>query len=349
VGWKEILKRTARESIADDTLSLAAQLAYYFFLALFPALLFLVAVASFFPLEHLMDTITASLSRVAPPAVLTIVQDQIRQIAKTGNGGLLTIGMVLTIWSSSSGIVAIANALNAAYDVTEGRPWWKVRLISLGLTVALTVFVPICFGLVVVGPALAQRVATWFHLGQVFVVTWTIVQWPIVFLLIALAVALIYYFAPDVEQEFAFLTPGSVTATLLWLVFSLGFKVYVSRFADYNATYGTLGGVIVLLLWFYASGLALLLGAELNAELEHASVFGKEEGEKVAQQTHREGHAEATATVDGGGRILMPVAGRAAGELNDPPRKPRPTPLVVAAGGFLAALFSLARERRLRQ
>jgi membrane protein len=347
VGWKEILKRTARESIADDILSLAAQLAYYFFLALFPALLFLVAVASFFPLEHLMDTIIGSLSRIAPPAVLSIVEDQIRQIARSGNGGLLTIGMVLTIWSSSAGIVAIANALNTAYDVTEGRPWWKVRLVSIGLTVALTVFVPVSFGLVVLGPALAQRVATWLHLGQAFVITWTILQWPIVFLLIAFAVALIYYFAPDVEQEFAFLTPGSVTATLLWVIFSLGFKVYVSRFADYNATYGALGGVIVLLLWFYASGLALLIGAELNAEIEHASVFGKDEGQKVARETHSEGHAAAEA-FGSTGRVLAQEPLSATSTPHPASGRRRHTPLRVLAGGLLAALFSLARERRIR-
>jgi membrane protein len=346
VGWKEILKRTVRESIADDIMSLAAQLAYYFFLALFPALLFLVAVASFFPLEHLMDSITGSLGRVAPPAVLSIVEDQIRQIARSGNGGLLTIGMLLTIWSSSAGLAAIANALNAAYDVTEGRPWWKVRLVSIGLTVALTLFVPVAFALVVIGPTLAQRVATWLHLGQAFVITWAVLQWPIVFLLIAFAVALIYYFAPDVEQEFAFLTPGSVTATLLWLIFSLGFKIYVSRFADYNATYGALGGVIVLLLWFYATGLALLIGAELNAEIEHASAFGKAEGQKVARETHGEGHA-AVEALRNTGRVLAqePLS---ATSTQHPSGVRRHTPLKVVAGGLLAALFSLARERRIR-
>lgn len=346
VGWKTILKRTVHESIADDILSLAAQLAYYFFLALFPALLFLVAVASFFPLENLMDSITGSLSRVAPPAVLSIVQDQLRQIARSGNGGLLTIGMLLTIWSSSSGIVAVANALNAAYDVKEGRPWWKVRLIAVGLTVALTLFVPVCFALVVIGPALARRVAEWFHLSQAFVLAWTVVQWPLVFLLIALAVALIYYFAPDVEQEFAFLTPGSVTATLLWLIFSLGFKIYVSRFADYNATYGALGGVIVLLLWFYASGVALLIGAELNAEIEHASVFGKDEGDKVATETHRDGHAQLLVN-DTPGRILMPGRRPLPAHGRQAPRE-RPSPLSVLSGGLLAAFLSLTRKRRIR-
>ena len=131
--------------------------------------------------------------------------------------------------------------------------------------------------------------AEWFQLGAAFTWAWNVVQWPIVFALVTLALALIYYFAPDAEQEWIWITPGSVVATLLWLLVSLGFKFYVSSFASYNATYGAIGGVIVLMLWFYVSSLAVLAGAELNAEIEHASPYGKDPGEKRAGEKKKIG------------------------------------------------------------
>src|SRR4029077_13744014 len=129
---------------------------------------------------------------------------------------------------------------------------------------------------------LAENVAIWAHVGPAFAWTWKILQWPVIFLLVTLAVALIYYYAPDAVQEWVWITPGSLLATTLWLLISLGFKFYVAHFASYNATYGAIGGVIVLMLWFYLSGLAVLVGAELNAEIEHASPYGKDPGERVA-------------------------------------------------------------------
>jgi len=280
IGWAALAKRTCVEVVADNCLGLAAQLAYYFFLALFPALLFLVAVLSFVPVDNLMNTILGTLSRVAPVEVLSIVQDQILKIAHDQAGGLLTFGMVGTIWSSSSGVTAIIDSLNQAYDIQEGRPWWKVRLIALALTIALAFFVVISTVLVVAGPALAEKVAEWFHLGAAFTWTWKVAQWPVVFGLASLAMALIYYYAPDAEQDWLWITPGSILATLLWLAISLGFRFYVTSFGSYNVTYGAIGGVIVLLLWFYVSALAVLIGAEVNAEIEHASPYGKDPGEK---------------------------------------------------------------------
>jgi membrane protein len=280
IGWLDLFKRTGVELVADNVLGLAAQLAYYFFLALFPALLFLVAFVSFLPVQNLMDTIMATLGRVAPGDVTSIVQEQLLKISENKSGGLLTLGMLGTIWSTSSGVTAIIDALNQAYDIQESRPWWKVRLTAVALTIALAVFIVASTVLVLAGPALAERVADWFRLGAVFTWTWKIVQWPLVFMLVSLAIALVYYFAPDAEQSFMWITPGSILATVLWLLTSLGFRFYVTNFASYNATYGTIGGVIVLMLWLYVSSLAVLVGAELNAEIEHASPYGKDPGEK---------------------------------------------------------------------
>jgi membrane protein len=298
ISWTELAARTYREVLADNCLGLAAQLAYYFFLALFPALLFLVALVSFIPVAGLLDTITTNLARVAPLEVLSIVQEQILKIAHSKDGGLLTLGMLGTIWSTSSGVNAIIDTLNQAYDIQEARPWWKVKLIALGLTVALAAFIVVSFALVLVGPTAAESLAARADLGAAFTWTWKILQWPVIFLLVTLAVALIYYYAPDAVQEWVWITPGSIFATTLWLVISLGFKFYVAHFTSYNATYGAIGGVIVLMLWFYLSALAVLIGAELNAEIEHASPYGKDPGEKVAGEKKMIGVAAEKAGLD---------------------------------------------------
>ena len=218
IGWKELTRRTASEVVAGNCLNLAAQLAYYFFLALFPALLFLVALVSFIPVQGLLEMITSTLARVAPGEVIRIVQDQILKIAHDQDGGLLTLGVLGTIWSTSSGVDAIISTSNEAYDIQEGRAWWRVKLTAIGLTLALAIFIVLAFVLLLIGPTLAEKVASWLYLGPAFVWSWKILQWPVVFGLVALAVAFIYYYAPDAEQEWIWITPGSVLATLLWLL-----------------------------------------------------------------------------------------------------------------------------------
>jgi membrane protein len=291
LSWPQLFKRTFTEAIADDVLSLAAQQAYYFFFALFPLLLALISLASFFPVENLIDEIIGLLSRVAPEDILTIVRDQIVKISQSNAGGLLTFAFLFALWSSSAAVLSMCTTLNAAYDITEGRPWWKVRLIAIGLTIGLALFILVSMTLIIAGPTFAERLAENMGLGAAFKWTWWILQWPIVFLLIATAIALVYYFAPDAEQDWVWITPGSVLATALWVVVSLGFKFYITNFGNYNETYGTIGGVMVLLLWFYLSGLAILMGAELNAEIEHSSPYGKDVGEKKPGEKKKIGAA----------------------------------------------------------
>jgi membrane protein len=290
--WPQIFKRTFDEAFfKDNCLGLAAQLAYYFFFALFPALLFLIALASYFPLASLVDDIFRALGGFAPAEVLKIITDQIRKISEAGNGGLLTLGVLTALWSSSSAMTAMIETLNAAYDIEEGRPWWKVRLTAIGLTVGVAIFILVSFSLVMVGPTLAEKIADATRLGPAFTWTWMILQWPVVFALASTGIALIYYFAPDAEQDWVWLTPGSISATLMWLLASLGFKYYVANFGKYNETYGTIGAFMILLLWFYISGLVILLGAEMNAEIEHASPYGKDPGEKIPGQKRKIGPA----------------------------------------------------------
>ena len=295
MSWRELLKRTIREVNEDDCFGLAAQLSYYFFLALFPAVLFFLAVASFFPIANLNDELLRTLGPFAPPDVLRFLEEQLTRLSNADSGGILTIGFLGTVWSSSAAVVAIINSFNRAYDIEEGRPWWKVRLTAIALTFALAIFMVVSFMLILAGPTLAEYLARTFGLGPVFEWGWKILQWPIAFALVSTAIGLVYYFAPDAEQEWVWITPGAIVGTSLWILVSLGFKFYVANFADYNATYGAVGGVMALLLWFYISGLAILVGAEMNSEIEHASPHGKAPGEKVPGQRKKIGLAAARA------------------------------------------------------
>ena len=283
LSWSDLARRTWREVIEDDVLGLAAQLSYYFFLALFPAILFLLAVASFFPLSNITDDVGRSLGPFVSPQVLELIKEQMQRLANNENGGLLTFGVAGALWSSSAALVSIVGALNRAYDIDEGRPWWKVRLVAISLTLGVALIVLVALSLVLVGPTLADKLGQTTGWGAPFEWTWLILQWPLVFALVATGIGLIYYVGPDAEQDWAWITPGAVAATMLWLLVSLLFKVYVANFTDYEGSYGAVGGVIVLMLWFYVSGIAILTGAELNAEIEHAFPYGKAPGQKNAQ------------------------------------------------------------------
>jgi membrane protein len=283
LSWIELGRRTWREIVDDDVLGLAAQLSYYFFLALFPAILFLLALASFFPLSNITDDVGRSLGPFVSPQVLGLIQDQMQRLADNDNGGLLTFGVAGALWSSSAAIVSIVGALNRAYDIEESRPWWKVRLTAIGLTLGVAAFVLVALSLVLVGPTLAEKLGQATGWGAPFEWAWLVLQWPLALGLVATGIGLLYYFGPDADQDWAWITPGAIAATILWLVISLLFKLYVANFTDYEGSYGTVGAVIVVLLWFYLSGIAVLTGAELNAEIEHASPYGKPPGQKNAQ------------------------------------------------------------------
>ena len=286
--WTELIRRTIKETIADRVPGISAELAYYFLLSLAPAIVFVAALASFFP-GALIQDIIARLGGVAPTGALEVIREQLQNIASGQNGGVLTFGLLVALWSSSAAIVGVTEALNRAYDIEEARPWWKVRLTAILLTIALAVFVVVAFALVLIGPTLIDQLAARFGLSQLTATTWKVLQWPLAFAIVATGIGLIFYFAPDAEQEWEWITPGAVLATILWLIASLVFKIYVSNFADYNATYGSLGGVIVLMLWFYISAFAILVGAEMNAEIEHASPHGKAPGEKIPGQRKKLG------------------------------------------------------------
>jgi membrane protein len=270
IGWYELGRRTIRDTFDDGCPGLAAQLAFYFLLALFPALLFLVSLITYLPIHGSLLQAITDLERVMPADVVRIVREQIARALEGDRGGLLTIAVAGAVWSSSSAASAIIVALNQAYDVVDARPWWLRRLIAIGLTVALAVFVVAAFGLVVGGVDLAEWLAARVGFGNALTTVWSVAHWPVAFALVVIAVDLVYYFAPNADTEWVWITPGSLLATGLWLLTSFGFKLYVQNFSRYDDVYGAIGGVIVLMLWFYASGFVLLLGAELNAEIDRA-------------------------------------------------------------------------------
>jgi membrane protein len=282
LGWTVILQRTCRQLYRGQCFGWAAALAFYSFLALFPALLFVVSVASFLPIQHLIDQVVDLVGRVAPGDVVAIAREQLLQITGKPHGSLLALSLVGTIWSMSSGMAALIGTLNQAHHISEGRSWWQVRATAIALTVALALFMVLSFTLAMVGPTAAEHVADSLDLGAVFTIAWQIVRWPAAFAIAVTAIESVYHFAPDIKREFVWITPGSVTATALWLVISLGFKWYVFHFGNYQKTYGAIGGVMVALLWFYFSGLAILLGAQLNATIAHASRPVQAEALKVA-------------------------------------------------------------------
>jgi len=341
LSWQELARRTYQKATEDHFLDLAAQLSYYFFLALFPAILFLLALASFFPLQNLTDNIGSILGTVASPEVSQLIQDQMRRLGHAQSGGLLTFGVLAALWSSSAALVSIVAALNRAYDITEARPWWKVRLVAIGLTLGTAFLVLVGLSLVLGGPALATYLGDTLGWGSFFKWTWLILQWPLVFAMITTAIGLVYYFGPDAEQDWPWVSPGALVGTILWLLASLAFKVYVATFTNYNASYGAVGGVIVMLLWFYISGIALILGAEMNATIEHASPYGKAPGQKSP----------------GGKRLLGARAARAfAQQPPEPDRSPAPViavPAGPAPSPTLGLVFAvgvlLARYRHRRQ
>jgi membrane protein len=281
-------KRVWKEIQEDEVLGRAAELSYYFLLALFPLLIFLTSTIGIV-LGSDIDTrqaLFSYLARVMPPSAFQLIESTMTEVSASSSGGKISFGILATLWAASNGLGAITQSLNVAYDVKERRPWWKQRLTAIGLTIALSVLIISALILVVAGGHIADGLARLFGFSSVFAITWKILQWPIVLAFMILAFALIYYFAPDLhDQNWKWLTPGSAIGVALWLAISLAFRVYLHFFDSYSNTYGSLGAVIILMLWLYFTGAAILIGGEINSEIENAAAErgapdAKEKGEK---------------------------------------------------------------------
>jgi membrane protein len=282
----ELAKRVWREIGDDEVTDRAAALTYYFVFSLFPALLFFTALLGLLPIPNLMDQLMGYVSQVLPGDAASIVSKTLGEIVAGAHGGLLSIGALTALWAGSNGMASIMSALNVAYDVTDNRPWWKRRLLSIVLTFGFALFIMTGLIFMVFGPKIGSVVAAWLGLGDLFTTIWNLVSIPITIFLVTIGIALVYYLAPATQQRWRWVTPGSLVAVVLWLAMSYVLRLYVTNFANYNATYGSIGGMILLMLWLYLTGVVMLLGAEVNAEIEHAAARrgapdAKEKGERA--------------------------------------------------------------------
>lgn len=286
LGWRGLAKRVWKEIQEDEVFGRAAELSYYFLLALFPLLLFLTSLIGLVLGSETgtRHTLFSYLARVMPPSAFDLLDQTITEVSTASGGGKLSFGLLAALWAASNGMGAITGALNVAYDLKETRPWWKQRLTAVGLTIALSVLIIGALVLVVAGGRIADSLGGVY--GSGFALAWKILQWPLVLVAMTFAFALIYYFAPDIrKQSWKWLTPGSVLGVVIWLLISLAFRIYLHFFNSYSATYGSLGAVIILMLWLYFTGAAILIGGEVNSEIENAAAEqgapeAKEKGEK---------------------------------------------------------------------
>jgi membrane protein len=276
-GWWAVLKRTVREFRDDNLTDWAAALTYYGILALFPAIIVLVSILGLVG-ESATRPLLDNIATLAPGPAKDIVTGAVNQVANSrGTAGFaFVVGLAAALWSASGYVGAFSRASNAIYEVEEGRPFWKLRPVQLAITAVMILLLAACAIAVVVTGPLAQRVGDIVGLGGTAVTVWDIAKWPVIAFVVVTMFAILFYAAPNVRQPgFRWITPGGIAALVLWIVASAAFAFYVSNFSSYNKTYGALAGVVAFLVWLWISNIAILLGAEMNAEVERQRELDK--------------------------------------------------------------------------
>jgi membrane protein len=274
MSFKEFFSDLKREFERDKLLDTAGALAFFGVLALFPFLLFLVSLAAMFIDPARANALMEQLYRLMPDAVARILSERLQSLLEGNSPALLTVGGVGAVWAASGGVAALMDAFNAVYNVEDSRSFWKRRGVAILVTLGGAAFLIVASMIAFVTPAIAH----FFPEPIATLILW--LRMPVAALIMMMVLAVLYYVLPDVEQEFKFITPGSVVAVVLWMIASLGFSLYAKYFGSYEATYGALGGVAVFLFWMWLSSIAILLGAEINAIIEHRSAEGKKVGAK---------------------------------------------------------------------
>lgn len=264
----ELARRVFRRSREDEILERAAALSYYFVFALIPTLLFLTTLLGLLPAFNLMPQLLSYFDRVLPRDAASLLKRALAEVATAASGQLFSIGVLAAVLGASSGMLSIMKALNAAYGITDKRSWLRRRLVAFALTLGFSVFILTAMLMLVFGERIGETIGDSFGLDSLWTRAWHLLQWPIVAFLGLTGLTLVYYLAPAAQRRWCWITPGSTVALVSWLVMSIGLRFYVSRFANYNATYGSIGGVILLMLWLYWSGVALLVGAEIDSAIE---------------------------------------------------------------------------------
>jgi membrane protein len=278
-----LIKRSFSEFDDNDMSTYAAALAFRALLSLFPFLLFLTATLSFFNVPQFFNWLRDQAAIAFPPMVMEMIDPVLDQL-QDENSTILSISIIMAIWVSSTGMRSLMNAMNNAYNVQESRPAWKLFPLSIGFTLGMGLLLMLAAGFMVIGPAAAEWLANQLGMKDLWTSLWGWLRWPFVVVILMFVVAMIYYLTPDVEQEFRFITPGSVIAVVVWIGASIGFGIFARNFGNFQLFYGGIGAVIILLLYFYISAAVMLYGAQLNAVVEHASTEGKDDGEKVIEE-----------------------------------------------------------------
>jgi membrane protein len=302
-GWKQSVKRAAAEFKQDRAGLVAAGMAFYWFLAVFPSLVAAISILGLVNLsQQAADSITRAIRTALPGDAARVLTDAVQTVSEQPAAtSLLTaaVGIALAVWSGSAGMVAVQVGLNVAYDVSQDRPFLKKRLRAIVLMGVTAVLGGAATALIVFGQPLGEGLRGWLPFDEAFVVAWTIIRWLAGLAVLTLLFATYFYLAPNRDSpRWVWLSPGGLLATVIWLLASLGFSIYVSTLGSYAETYGSLAGVVVLLLWLYLSALAVLVGGELNAELErqHAAERGQvpmpDRGREGAEGAERAGGAD---------------------------------------------------------
>jgi membrane protein len=268
-GWWGVIREFWVTSNKDDVFGRAAQLGFYFLLALFPALLGVTALIGMLPEQVLLPTLIYYAEKILPDESLILVEQYAAQAILGSEDRVLYLSLLGALWAASWGMMAIINSLNVVYDVKETRPIWKTGGVAVLLTIGAVFFVITSLILLLAGEQVSRWVGDVMGMEELgATVYWSLLQWPIIVLIMLTGLNLIYYWAPNTDHEWQWIKPGSILAVFLWVGLSLGLKNFVENFVDYNPVYGSITGVIILMMWLYVSGLALLLGGELNCILK---------------------------------------------------------------------------------
>ena len=258
----------------DNTTGMAAQLAHYFLLAIFPLLIFLLSIVPLFRIEP--DIITGFIQDYAPSEISGLLEGIISDVLSNSGGGILSIGLILTLWSASNGMTALMNAFNVAYDVEDSRNFIKSKLLSVFFTVILSLSVILTFVLIVFGEQIGHLMFSVIGLDDQFTLVWNLVRSILPVLLVFIVFFIMYMTAPNIKLKFKSVIPGTIFTTAAFLAASWGFSYYVSNFSNYSATYGSIAGVIILIFWLYITGVIIILGAQINSILHKRTVLEEE-------------------------------------------------------------------------
>lgn len=272
-SWWALAKEVWAASCEDDVFGRAAQLGFYFLLALFPAMLGVTALIGMLPRQVVVPNVMPYAREVLPAESLVLVERYVEQMIQGSGGGLFSLSLLGSLWAASWGMMAIINTLNAVYGVKETRPIWKAGMTAVLLTLGAAVFFITSLILILAGEEVSQWVTAVTGLEWWSTLGWPLLQWPIIVFLMLMAINLVYYWAPNSDHEWQWMKPGSMLAVFLWIILSLGLKFYVENFINYNAVYGPITGVIILMMWLYVGGLTLLIGGELNFILQRSDTM----------------------------------------------------------------------------